>query len=257
MKPVVLAVGCHPDDIEFMMGGTLFLLKAAGCTCHYMNLANGNCGTSTLNSGQIRKIRREEAKAAAALLGGEYHDSITSDLEVFYSQKLIRRLVYVIRKVQPDIMLVHSPEDYMEDHMNTCRISVTAAFCRGIRNYHSRPKAEPIFKDVVLYHALPYGLTDWVKVPIIPQFYIDVASVIEKKKQMLACHVSQKVWLDESQGQESYLIAMKEMSAKVGERTGKFEYAEGWRIHSHLGFSEKPEDPLGNILSDYYLSATE
>ena len=51
MKPVVLAVGCHPDDIEFMMGGTLFLLKEAGCDCHYMNVAHGNCGTSQYKSG--------------------------------------------------------------------------------------------------------------------------------------------------------------------------------------------------------------
>ena len=257
MKPVVLAVGCHPDDIEFMMGGTLLLLKEAGCVCHYMNVAHGNCGTSRYNSGKIRKIRREEAKAAAALLGGEYHASITGDLEVFYTQKLIRRLAYVIRTVQPDIMLIHSPQDYMEDHMNTCRISVTAAFIRGMRNYRTKPKSKPIFKDVVLYHALPYGLTDWVQTPITPHFYLDITSVIEKKEKMLACHVSQKVWLDESQGYDSYLIAMKQMSARVGGQTGKFEYAEGWRIHTHLGFSEEPANPIKDILSAHYLSVNK
>ncbi len=35
----IFALACHPDDIEFMMGGTLFLLKQAGCELHYMNLA--------------------------------------------------------------------------------------------------------------------------------------------------------------------------------------------------------------------------
>ena len=44
-KPVILAVGCHPDDIEFMMSGTLIRLHDMGAEIHYMNMANGNCGS--------------------------------------------------------------------------------------------------------------------------------------------------------------------------------------------------------------------
>ena len=45
MARTILAVGCHPDDIEFMMAGTLLLLRDRGCDIHYMNVANGNCGS--------------------------------------------------------------------------------------------------------------------------------------------------------------------------------------------------------------------
>ena len=56
----VLAVGCHPDDMEFMMGGTLLLLKQAGCELHYINVANGCAGSATL--GRPRSRRCAETK---------------------------------------------------------------------------------------------------------------------------------------------------------------------------------------------------
>ncbi|PIE33644.1 LmbE family protein [candidate division KSB3 bacterium] len=251
MKARVFALGCHPDDIEFMMGGTLFLLRDAGCELHYMNLANGSCGTAEHSVEDIVRIRRNEARKAADVLGAEYYESLVNDVEVFYTNELIRRMTAIIREIQPDIMLIPSLEDYMEDHMNTCRVAVSAAFYRGMRNYNSFPPVEPIHRDVVLYHALPYGLTDGVRRRILPDFYLDVTSVLEQKEQMLACHVSQKEWLDMSQGLDAYLITMREMSEEVGRMSGRFRYAEGWRRHSHLGYSGQEIDPLHDMLKDY------
>ena len=247
----VFALGCHPDDIEFMMAGTLFLLKEAGCELHYMNLANGSCGTTEYSVEEIVRIRKFEAEKAAACLGAAFHDSLVNDLEVFYGQDLIRKMTAIIREVKPDMMLIPSPEDYMEDHMNTSRIGVTAAFCRGMPNYHSIPAEAPIQKDITLYHALPYGLTDGLRRRINPDYYINISGVIEKKAKMLACHESQKAWLDKSQGLDAYLIAMREMSEEVGKMSGKFKYAEGWRRHSHLGYSGKETDPLHAFLKEY------
>ena len=45
--PVAMAIGAHPDDIEFSMAGTLLLLKRAGFETHYFNIASGNCGKPT------------------------------------------------------------------------------------------------------------------------------------------------------------------------------------------------------------------
>ena len=252
MNPRVFALACHPDDIEFMMGGTLFLLKDAGCELHYMNLANGSCGTLEYGVEEIVAIRRQEARNAADYLGAEYHESLVNDLEVFYTQELIRRVTAVIRQVKPDVLLLPSLEDYMEDHMNTARVAVTAAFCRGMPNYHSDPPVPPIQKDVVLYHALPYGLTDGLRRRIEPDFLVDVSSVIDRKEKMLACHESQKNWLDTSQGLDAYLITMRDMSAEVGTMSGACRFAEGWRRHSHLGYCSREADPLRKCLTPYY-----
>jgi LmbE family N-acetylglucosaminyl deacetylase len=247
----VFALACHPDDIEFMMGGTLFLLKAAGCNLHYMNLANGCCGSTQYSRDQTAGIRREEAQRAAGLLGATFHESLANDLEIFYTPELIRKVTAVVRRIQPDIMLLPSPEDYMEDHMNTCRIGVTAAFCRCIPNYPTDPPVEATYQDVVVYHALPYGLRDGLRRPITPDFYVDIGSVIDDKERMLACHESQKDWLDQTQGLDSYLQTMREMSAEVTASAGREGYAEGWRRHSHLGFSAAAIDPLCEMLKPY------
>lgn len=251
MATTVFALACHPDDIEFMMGGTLFLLRDAGCTLHYLNLANGSCGTTEFSPEEIVKKRRREAMNAASFLVAAYHECLVADLEVFYTQELVRKLTAVVREVKPDILLLPSPEDYMEDHMNTCRVGVTAAFCRGMPNFATQPPRDPTFQDVVVYHALPYGLRDGLRRRIYPDFYVDISSVIDRKQRMLACHESQKKWLDQSQGLDSYLIAMKEMSAEVGKMSGKFRFAEGWRRHSHLGFSAREIDPLQDLLKRF------
>ena len=51
---VAIAIGAHPDDIEFYMAGTLLLLKQAGYAIHYMTLANGNCGSAEYNAARSR-----------------------------------------------------------------------------------------------------------------------------------------------------------------------------------------------------------
>lgn len=247
----VFAMACHPDDIEFMMGGTLFLLKEAGCELHYMNLATGSCGTMEHGREEITKIRRQEGMDAAEFLGATYHGSLTEDLEVYYTEELLKKIIAVVRRIGPDIMLVPSLEDYMEDHMNTARLAVTAGFCRGMPNYPSIPEEEITTQDLMLYHALPYGLHDGMRRRIIPEFYVDVTSVIDKKEKMLACHKSQKNWLDKSQGLNAYLITMREMTKEVGVMSKSFMYAEGWRRHSHLGYSAEDGDPLGEVLQGY------
>lgn len=251
MADTVLAFGCHPDDIEFMMAGTLLLLRKAGCTLHYMNPANGSCGTSKHSREGIVGIREKESRSAASYVGAVFHPSLVDDVEVFYTGELTRRVTAVIRQVKPNIMLLLSPQDYMEDHMNSVRVGFTAAFCRGMVNYVSDPPVSATSQKVTLYHALPYGLTDILRRTIEPDFFVDVSSVMERKKEMLACHESQKAWLDESQGIDAYLQTMQEMSAEVGRMSGKFEYAEGWRRHSHLGFCDQDDDPLREILSEY------
>ena len=76
MALTVFAIAAHPDDIEFMMGGTLLLLKAAGCRLHYLTVSSGNCGSSVYSAARTRAIRRAESQEAARLLGAEWHASL-------------------------------------------------------------------------------------------------------------------------------------------------------------------------------------
>ena len=247
MKKRAFAVGCHPDDIEFMMSGTLMRLKAAGYEIHYMNVANGSCGSDTLPAAEIINIRRTESIEAAALIGAVYHESIANDLEVFYERDLLFKLGAIMREVEPDIILTHSPVEYMEDHSNTCRLAVSAAFTRGMKNFPTIPATSTSAKPVTLYHCLPYGLQTPLREPVTADLYIDVTDVMDQKSQMLSCHKSQKEWLDVSQGMDSYLTTMAEQCQVIGQMSGKFNYAEGWRRHLHLGFCDIDADPLAML----------
>jgi len=246
--PTALAIAAHPDDIEFCMAGTLLRLAGCGWTLHYLNLSSGNLGSATIPGPRLAAMRRRESQAAAEHLGATWHAPIARDLEIFYTDTLLRRVAAVVRTVQPSVILTHSPQDYMEDHMTTSRLAVTAAFARAMPNYGTRPAVLPFEGAVTVYHALPHGLCDGLGQRVRAGLYVDTGPVHGRKRAALACHVSQKEWLDRSQGMDSYLVALDEFSAAVGRFSGKFEQAEGWRRHSHLGFCAAEDDPLREVL---------
>ena len=246
--PTALAIGAHPDDIEFMMAGTLILLKEAGWKIHCMHLADGRCGTASNDIKEIVAARRRESEDACELIGARYHESIAADLQLYHTTENVARVVSVIRTARPRVLLLHSPTDYMEDHVNACRIAVTAAFARAMPNFPCVPHVDPVPDDVTIYHAMPYGLQGPMKARVRPDLYVDNTPVMGTRRRMLAMHRSQKEWLDRSQGVDSYLDAMAETCREVGAMSGRFEYAEGWRRKLHLGFSATEQDPLSDTL---------
>lgn len=245
----VFAVAAHPDDIEFVMAGTMLLLRDVGYELHYLNLANGCCGSTEWSAEHTAQVRQREAIAAADCIGAEFHPPLVRDLEIFYDQATLRRLAAIVRAVAPEILLVHAPSDYMEDHMNACRLAVSAAFARGMPNYDTEPDRPPVDQPVTIYHAQPHGNRDGLGRLVRPGIFVDVGSVLEQKAAMLACHESQKRWLDQSQGLDSYLETMRELMREVGRMSGRYVYAEGWRRHSHLGFCTPEADPLAAALA--------
>ncbi|HEV3341362.1 MAG TPA: PIG-L deacetylase family protein [Pirellulales bacterium] len=250
----VFAVAAHPDDIEFVMAGTLIRLRDAGYELHYMNVANGCCGSTEHDAATTAHIRRQEAIDACRSIGAVFHESLTNDLDIFYDRPTLARLAAIMREVTPEVVLTHSPVDYMEDHTNTCRLAVTAAFARCMPNFATEPPRAAIGQSVTVYHAQPHGNQTPLGEPAVPSLFVDVTDVMPQKTAMLACHTSQKRWLDESQGLDSYLHTMQELSAEVGRMSGRFQYAEGWRRHLHLGFCDAAADPLTQAIRMYCLN---
>jgi len=253
MSKRVFAIAAHPDDIEFMMAGTFILLGRAGYELHYLTLANGSCGTQAHDVEMIVRIRRQEAIEAARSVGAIYHDSLVNDLEIFYERDTLRRLAAVVREVAPEIILTQSTQEYMEDHMNTTRLVLTAAFARGMPNFEVVPPTPVADQPVTVYHALPYGLHDPLRRSIRPGVFVDIGDVLPLKRAMLAMHRSQKEWLDVSQGLDSYLTTMEEMARDVGRQSGAFAHAEGWTRHLHLGYCAADADPLVRALGRHAL----
>ncbi len=242
------AIASHPDDIELMMAGTLLRLKDIGWEIHLLNLADGCCGSLKYGREETARIRWDEARKSAALLGGIAHPPLFSDLEVFYDKPSLARVTAVLREIRPDAIFTHSPQDYMEDHQNVARLTASAAIVRGAPNFPTDPERPGYDAPVAIYHSTPHGLRDALRQPIVPDFYVDITDVLARKRAMLACHASQKEWLDATQGLGAYLDDMEQISAEVGRQSGRFRYAEGWRRHLHLGYAPESFDPVHDAL---------
>jgi LmbE family N-acetylglucosaminyl deacetylase len=250
-----IAIFAHPDDIEFVAAGTLLLLKQRGWETHYLNVSTGNCGSLEFSPARTRRVRLQEGKDAAKILGAHFHAPLCDDLEILYEVKTLRRISAIIREAKPSIVLTHSPQDYMEDHMNTCRLAVTAAFTHGMPNFKSIP-SRPVYQhDVTVYHAMPHGLRDGLRRRVVPGAWVNTTNVHAAKLASLAAHRSQQGWLDASQGMNSYLRSMEEMSRAVAKlaKNRHFKFAEGWRRHLHLGFAANDIDPLRESLGKDFL----
>ena len=249
LRKSVLAVAAHPDDIEFMMAGTLLLLRERGWEVHYMNVGTGSGGSAVKSPAAMARLRQAEARAACKVAGFQWHRPVTRDLTIAYEPEQLARVVAAVRTAKPSIVLTQSLQDYMEDHQNTARLAVTAAFCKGSTNAPCKP-ARPLFAGATMvYHALPHGFRDAMGKRVHAGLWIDIAGVMDMKEEMLSCHASQRQWLENTQGMDSYTQTMIDQSAAMGKMSGRFSFSEGWRRHNPLGYSPDPSfDPLRKAL---------
>lgn len=250
MNQTILAVGAHPDDIEFCFAGTLLLLKEKGWKIHMWNLANGSAGSKSLPAEAIAQKRWEEAQASAQILGATMHPPLFSDLNIFYDAKSLAQVSSVVRSVNPSIILTHPPSDYMEDHENTCRLLVTAAIAKGIPNYPVIPPCESNDDPVALYHAPPLRCRTGMNEEVFPTLFVNIESVLDPKIRMLMAHESQMAWLQETQKMIGLEETLLQEAKDLGKRSGKFAYAEAFTPHHKRGFCPGDFTPLEDALGD-------
>lgn len=247
MTKVVLSVLAHPDDAEFLCAGTLIRLKQEqGWEVHIASMTAGDCGSVELGPEGISQVRRAEGAAAAGLMGATYHCIEEMDLQVFYNPRALEKVTRLLRQVRPQIVLTHSPADYMLDHEMTSMVARAAAFAAPAPNFQDG-RGDPRALEHIphLYYCDPIEGKDPMGREIPPGFRIDISQVIETKAQMLAAHVSQREWLRKHHGMDQYLQAMKDWGAHQGKQGG-VAFAEGFR--QHLGHSYPQDNLLGKVL---------
>ena len=237
----VLAIGAHPDDVEFCAAGTLSLLRKKGYEVALATMTPGNYGSQTLTAREIGDTRRREAAQAASLIGARYYCLEESDLCIDVTTRIRQKVTGLIRLVDPFLVLCPPLEDYLFDHENTGRLVRDAAFCAPVPLYPSSGSEQATAGVPYLYYFAPSSGHDrdgrWVRMPLV----IDITSELETKKAMLACHASQREWLRALHNMDEYIHTAEQWSARTGRDAG-FQYGEGFR--QHLG----PYYPHDNIL---------
>jgi LmbE family N-acetylglucosaminyl deacetylase len=222
----VLAIGAHPDDLEILCGGTLARFRERGDDVVMCHVANGNLGHTEIPRDELREIRREEARRAAAVIGAESVTLDIDDMDVFLERSSRAKMVDVIRRAAPDVVIVPSQKDYLADHVVSSQIAVDASFVATLPQFVT---------DIEVHFRLtPIYFADTIAgVRFEPDEYVDISGVEKVKRRMITCHESQARWLKEHDNIEYVEFAMKQ-SAFRGVQCG-VAYAEGFRLHRVWG----------------------
>lgn len=184
----VLAIGCHPDDVEVSCAGTLVKYVNAGHEVTVCHVANGNAGHAIIMPAELREIRREEARKAGSLAGIKVVTCDVDDVMVYDVKEQRDRVVDVIRAEQPDIIITHSPNDYMPDHTAVSKLVFDATFAASVPHYETSVSGAAALTPL-------YYMDTLAGVNFMPTEYVDITETVEKKLEMLECHVSQMKWM--------------------------------------------------------------
>ena len=196
-KMNILAIGSHPDDIEFGCGGTLHKLANNGHRIYLLILTRGNAGGDT-------KVRHKEQMAAAASLkAAEVFWGNYTDTKLPFYDNVIEEIDSVVKKVDPVFVFVHHGKDTHQDHRYVSECAVVAT--RKVKN--------------VLFFEGPTTIN------FTPTVFVDVGSCINQKFKSLACHKSQVMKTNIS-GQS--ILDIAKATATFRGTQCRIPYAEGF-----------------------------
>src|SRR5207248_5155516 len=134
-----------------------------GAGVHIVTMTAGDCGSAILPAEKITRVRKREAARAAKLVRAAYACLGERDLSIFYDQRTLGKVMALVRRASPALVLTHSPIDYMADHETTSRLVQTACFGATAPNYRARGRgtaAKPLARIPHLYYAAPFGGRD-------------------------------------------------------------------------------------------------
>ncbi len=182
----ILVIGAHPDDCECACGGTATLWKRQGHVIRFVSATNGQTGHHQIGGAALAQRRIAEAKAAAKVIG------IESQILPIPNGQIEPTLVYrwmfirLIREFQPDLILTHRPNDYHPDHRYTSQLVQDSAYSVTVPNTVPETPA-------LRYNPVIDYLWDHFQKPnpFQADVVISIDDVVNKKIDMVHCHVSQ------------------------------------------------------------------
>lgn len=173
----VLAIAAHPDDVEMTCAGTLLRCRAAGQSFGILDLTRGEMGTRGSAA-----TREREGQRAAEILGATFRESLDlSDGGLETGRDAELKLVDVIRREKPRLLITSYPDDRHPDHRRAGELVADAAFYAGLRKIETahaahRPQ-QTIYFSTGYLHA--------------PTFVVDVTPFMEKRRDAIRAFRSQ------------------------------------------------------------------
>jgi LmbE family N-acetylglucosaminyl deacetylase len=216
----ILAIGAHPDDIELLCAGTLARYSGLGHQVHVAIATNGELASPALTRAEIARVRQDEARQAAEVIGATLLWLGFSDGFLLDDRNTRLRFIDALRRSDPDVLLVHSHYDYHPDHRTAGHIAMSVRQLAAARLIETGLPPTTKVPDVFFMDTL--GGLDFT-----PETFVDISDTIAAKTEMLTLHASQNQWLHDLHGID-YVEFMQAQARLRGLQCG-VEYAEGFR----------------------------
>jgi N-acetylglucosamine malate deacetylase 1 len=175
----ILAVFAHPDDMELCVGGTLLKMKSLGYRTGALDITRGEMGTRGTPEG-----RAEEAENAAQILRIDIRENLElPDGNVFLTDEYRIKLVRVLRRLKPKVILTHQTDDPHPDHNHIVGIVRESARLSSMQKYDGDYGQERIRVPMVAHNIFSYR--------IVPSFVVDISEFLKEKMEAISAYKSQ------------------------------------------------------------------
>ncbi len=232
MKLDILAIVAHPDDAELGCAGTLISHAKQGYKVGVVDLTQGELGTR----GDV-PTRMQEAAAASEIMGLSARENLRFRDGFFQNDEAHqRKVIEVIRKYQPEIVLANAIHDRHPDHAKGAQLTVTASFLSGLKKIETTYEGNPqeAWRPAKLYHIIQSRLIE-------PDFSVDISAHWEEKMQAIYAYRSQFYTSDASSEGEQTFISTPDFMLFIEGRAREFgknigvAFAEGFTKGQPLG----------------------
>lgn len=225
----VLAIGAHPDDLEFMCGGTLLMCKDRGDNIYVAMTTSGNTGSNVIpTKEETAAIREAEQLACCEYYGAQTLFLRFDDEGLLDTPETRQAVLNAIRWANPDLILCNPPWDPSPDHGMTGKLVTEVLSSIGskliVTEYPPMNKMPSVFfysKDAML--DFPADI------------YVDITDKMDIKRKLCNMHTSQHEWIAATSGSEDYFSRACEIRSRYAGLKADCDYAEGYIAHMVFG----------------------
>ncbi|MCX7636692.1 MAG: bacillithiol biosynthesis deacetylase BshB1 [Cyclobacteriaceae bacterium] len=230
MKLDILVFAAHPDDAELGCGGTLAKHAEKGFKVGIADLTRGELGTRG-----TPEIRAKEAEKAAQILGLAVRENLGLPDGFFQNEpKTQLKLISVIRKYQPDIVIANAVDDRHPDHGRAAKLVNDSCFLAGLSKIATfyEGKDQLPWRPRALYHFIQARY-------ISPDIIVDISDYWDKKEASYMAYQSQMFNPDSTEpatyiASKEFLELVKARAVEFGNAIGK-RYGEGFTVNRKIG----------------------
>ena len=229
MKLDILAFGAHPDDVELGCSGTIAKEVSLGKKVGIIDLTRGELGTR----GSV-EIRNSESTKASKILGVEVRENLDMRDGFFINDEAHQlKIIQMIRKYQPEIVLCNAIHDRHIDHGKGSRLVSDACFLSGLRQIETQyeGKKQDAWRPKVVYHYI-----QWKNIE--PDFVVDISDFMEVKMRSILAYSSQFYNPNTNEPEspissKNFLDSVRYRAQDLGRIIGK-DFAEGFTVERYL-----------------------